>query len=324
VSVALVVAPEETGTRLDRFLAARIPEVSRSRLRKWLDEGRVQIAGVAVRPSLPLQAGWTIQVERPADLPSELRPEAIPLSVLHEDEDLLVVDKPPGLTVHPGSGRETATLAHALLHRYPGVVWPGPPARPGIVHRLDRLTSGLLVVARSEIAYLDLQRQVGAHALDRRYIALVWGAPREPEGEIAAPIGRDPGERTRMMVARRGGREARTFYRTLRAFGEVSLLDLRLETGRTHQIRVHMQHAGFPVFGDPTYGGGRAFLARLAPARRTIWLARLRRLNRQALHAYHLGLRHPRDQRRWVFEAPPPEDLDGLLRDVVSAEQGEG
>ncbi len=313
------VTPEEAGSRLDRFLAARIPDVSRSRLQRWLEEGRIRVSGLAaVKPSLPLKAGWTVRFVRPAPAPAALAPAPVPIHVVHEDEDLLVVNKPAGLTVHPGAGRAgEATLAHGLLHLHPDRHWPGPAERPGIVHRLDRLTSGLLAVACSERSYLDLQRQISRREARRGYVAVVWGVPAAAAGVIDAPMGRDPRDRRRMAVVLKGGRPARTRYRLLRALDHVSLLEVRLDTGRTHQIRVHMAYAGFPVFGDPIYGGGRAFLERIAPGERSLWAARLRRLNRQALHAYHLRLRHPRDGRHWVFEAPLPDDLEALLGDLI-------
>jgi 23S rRNA pseudouridine1911/1915/1917 synthase len=312
-----VVSKEEDGTRLDRFLAVRIPDISRSQLRKWLDEGRVTVDGAPAKPSLPLKPGFRIRLDRPAPIPSTLTPEAITIHVLHEDEEILVLNKPAGLTVHPGAGRRQGTLAHGLLHLYPDRSWPGPPERPGIVHRLDRLTSGLMVVACSGGAYLNLQGQISRRELHRGYIAICWGCPSSATGVIDAPIGRDLRDRKRMAVVRRGGRPARTHYRLLRRIDPLSLLELRLETGRTHQIRVHLAHMGFPVFGDPIYGGGRVFLPRLSSEERTLWSARLRRLNRQALHAYHLSLRHPRDGRQWVFEAPVPEDIESLLLEMI-------
>ncbi len=313
------VPAELEGTRLDRFLALQLADVSRSRVQRWMEEGRVRIEGFQgeVKPSLPLKIGWTVILERPEPVPSVILPMPVPLLVVHEDECLLVINKPAGLPVHPGAGEPRPTLVNGLVQREPGRAWPGPPERPGIVHRLDRDTSGLIVVARTEGARLDLQGQISRHEAGRRYLALVWGTPSPEAGTIDARIGRHPRIRTRMAVVERGGRPARTHYRLLRTFDRLALLDVRLETGRTHQIRVHMEHAGFPVFGDPSYGG-RAFAARLAPSERPPWLARLRRLNRQALHAYHLHFRHPRDGRTWAFEAPPPSELEELLKELMA------
>jgi 23S rRNA pseudouridine1911/1915/1917 synthase len=316
--IRLAVTPEDEGQRLDLFLVGKTADVSRSRLQRWLEEGKVTVDGFAgpVKASLPLKAGWVVTLDQPEAIPSTIVPAPIALHLVHEDDDLLVINKPPGIAVHPGAGKPRPTIVHGLLHLDPDRAWPGPPERPGIVHRLDRDTSGLMVVARSERAWLDLQRQIARHDAVRGYIALVWGTPQKPEGWIDAPIGRDPRSRIRMAVVPKGGRPARTHFRVLREFDRLSLLDLRLETGRTHQIRVHLAHAGFPVFGDPVYGG-KSDAVRLAPADRPLWTERLRRLNRQALHAYHLHFRHPRDGRTWAFEAPPPDDLDVLLNDLA-------
>jgi 23S rRNA pseudouridine1911/1915/1917 synthase len=312
-----IVGQDEEGQRLDHFLVTRIPDISRSRLRRWLDDGLITVEGQSsIKAGLPLRAGWTVHVNPPEPVPSILKPEAIAMRIVHEDDDLIVIDKPAGLTVHPGAGRRDGTLVHGLLHLHPNRIWPGPPERPGIVHRLDRETSGLLVVACNDRAYLDLQGQIARREASRRYIALVWGAPNPAQGVIDAPMGRDPRDRKKMAVVAQGGRAARTNYRVLRGYGPLSLLEVRLESGRTHQIRVHLSHAGFPVFGDPTYGGGRAFLPRIAPAARLLWTDRLRRLNRQALHAYHLSISHPRDHRGWVFEAPVPGEIEVLLREL--------
>ena len=321
---AFLVAPDEEGDRLDRFLARRLDGVSRTRVRRWIDEGRTRIEGETIKPSLPLRAGWEVLLDRPEEPVPTLLPEPVDFRIVHEDEAILVIDKPPGLTVHPGAGRESGTLVHGLLHHDPDRAWPGSPDRPGLVHRLDRDTSGLLVVARTAEAYADLREQIAARRVGRAYATLVWGTPEPPEGTIDGPIGRDPRDRRRMAVVRRGGRPARSRYRLLRRLDPLSLLEVRLETGRTHQIRVHLAHAGVPVFGDPTYGGGARFLLRLAPRDRPLWSGRLRRLNRQALHAYHLSFRHPRDGLRWVFESPMPRELDDLLRELVAGDREVG
>lgn len=317
------VEPDDEGTRLDLFLAGRLTDVSRSRIRHWIKDGHVSIEGASVKPSLPLKTGWKVLLDRPEIPPTTLEAEPVPLHVVHEDQDLIVVCKPAGLAVHPGAGRSSGTLVNGLLHLHPDRDWPGPPERPGIVHRLDRNTTGLLVVACNGASYLELRRQISQHSVRRAYVALVWGTPEPAEGLIDARIGRDPRDRKRMAVLRRGGRPARTRYRLIKAFEHVSLLEVRLETGRTHQIRVHLAHAGFPVFGDPTYGGGKKYLQRVTPSERPTWAARLRRLNRQALHAYHLCLGHPRDQSEWVFEAPVPDDFDSLLGELASDARGE-
>ncbi|MDM7915067.1 MAG: RluA family pseudouridine synthase [Candidatus Eisenbacteria bacterium] len=326
--LSIPVPPEAAGERIDRFLASRLAGVSRSRIQRWLEEGRARIdpsEGAAPEPkaSLLLKEGWTIVLDVPEAMEPVLEPAPVPVHVVHEDDEMMVVSKQPGISVHPGAGRRQPTLVQGLIYREPDHRWPGSPERPGIVHRLDRDTSGLLVIARTDRAYLSLQQQISRREAQRRYVALVWGIPEAKDGSIEAPIGRDPRARTKMAVVPRGGRPARTRYRLLRSFGAAaSLLEIALDTGRTHQIRVHMEHAGFPVFGDPSYGGAGSFLSRLSPAERPAWARRLRRLNRQALHAYHLTVRHPGNDRRWIFESPLPDDLEELLQDLSRESTG--
>jgi 23S rRNA pseudouridine1911/1915/1917 synthase len=315
-----IVVPEEgEGSRLDRFLAGTLPEVSRQRIQSLLRAGRILLDGQRAKPSTRLSPGQRIQL--PSDLgpePTPLRPEPVPLQILYEDEDLLVVHKPAGLVVHPGAGVRHGTLVHGLLHHLPG--WPGVGGkdRPGIVHRLDRGTSGLLVVAKSPRAYASLTRQIRQREVQRRYVALAWGQVRPPAGRIELPIGRDPRHRHRMAAGVPGGREAVTEYECLAAFDTLTLLRLSLRTGRTHQIRVHLAARGHPVFGDATYGGGKAYLRRLAPADRPRHLRWLRSLGRPALHAYHLGFRHPADGQWLVFEAPVPRDMEEILEELAA------
>ena len=314
------VTAQEAGSRLDRYLAAQLPDYSRSQIQTWVRAGRVTVDGRQVRVSHPLEAGETIEVTIPAPEPATLEPADIELDCLYEDEDLLVVNKPAGLQVHPGSGKPRPTLAHGLLHRYPGWRPPGAPKRPGIVHRLDRDTSGLLVVARTAGAFQRLGEQIRAREARRRYLALVWGSPKDASGTVDRPLGRHSRERTRMAVVR-GGRPAVTHWRVLARLEALTLLEVTLETGRTHQIRVHMAHVGHPIFGDPTYGNDRSWIDRLHPHDRSKVLPLLRHLNRQALHAYHLGFRHPSGSAGLRFEAPPPPDLERVLRRLY--EQGD-
>ncbi len=316
--------PEDAaGARLDRFLAARLPDHSRTRIQEWIRDGLVRVGGAAARASRVLESGETVEFDPPQATPSTLQAEAFPLSVLFEDEDIAVISKPAGLQTHPGAGREPrVTLAHALLARYPGWLPPGAPDRPGIVHRLDRDTSGLLVIARSSRAHRELSRQIQAREVTRRYVALVWGRPDGEEGRIELPLGRDPKDRRRIAV-RPDGRPAATRWRVLRVFRDLTLLEIGLESGRTHQIRVHTAALGHPVFGDPVYGGARVWLDRVSPSRR-VQLARWwRGLNRQALHAYHLAFRHPRDGSRLRFEAPVSPDIDQVLLDLCHEEASE-
>jgi 23S rRNA pseudouridine1911/1915/1917 synthase len=289
----------QAGQRVDVFLSEHLPGLSRSRIKSLIESGEVTLGGAAVKPAARLRAGDEVLVELPEPGPQELAAEAIPLDVVFEDEDLLVINKPPGLTVHPGAGRTGGTLANALLARLPSMRGVGPAQRPGIVHRLDRETSGLLVVAKHAAALAALQRAVAARAVARRYLALVSGDLAADEGTIEAPIGRHPRHRTKMAVVP-GGRAAVTHYRVVERVGGATLVEARLVTGRTHQIRVHFAHLGHPVLGDRVYGGRRT-----PPGGRTVV--------RQLLHAYRLAFRHPATGAPLEFESPLPEDFAGVL-----------
>ncbi|MGH2405662.1 MAG: RluA family pseudouridine synthase [bacterium] len=306
-----VVEAPDVGRRLDAFLAARLPEISRTRLQGLIASRYVTLrsgsgrpasaaaGGRRLRPSDRLRAGDHVDVEIPP-VPSaaaELRPERIPLAVIYEDDDLLVVDKPAGMTVHPGAGRSSGTLVHALLARYPDLPRIGGADRPGIVHRLDKDTSGLLVVAKTEAAWRSLQTQIQSRRARRGYLALVHGRLARPSGVIDAAIGRDRRHRTRMAVVA-SGRRAVTNYRVAERFDAATLLLVDLDTGRTHQIRVHCAHIGHPVVGDPVYGR--------KPNR---WGMR-----RQALHAHALAFVHPVSGAALAFSAPLPDDIGEALR----------
>ena len=307
------ILPEQAGIRLDRFLTEQFSDRSRSQIQKWIREERVQVDG-APRPARHLvEAGEVVSVQVPEPEAIPLAPADIPIPIVHEDDSIVVVDKPAGLQVHPGAGPARPTLVHALLHRYPGWVAPGPPERPGIVHRLDRDTSGLLVVARTHHAYQHLARQIRQRGVKRRYLALVWGSPEGESGSIDVPLQRDPRDRRRIAVIA-GGREARTHWKVIHRFEHLALLEIVLETGRTHQIRVHCEHLGHPVVGDPTYGNDQRWMERVPSVERPLVRAIVSRLKRQALHAYHLALRHPMDDAWCRFESPLPPDMDGVLR----------
>jgi 23S rRNA pseudouridine1911/1915/1917 synthase len=251
----VTVAPEAAGGRLDRLLAAALPELSRSRLKALIEEGRVSAAGQAVTtPSAKVKAGQTFAIIVPETRPVALAAQAIPLEILYEDRELIVLNKPAGLVVHPAAGNPDMTLVNALMaHCGPELSGIGGEARPGIVHRLDKDTSGLMVAAKSAAAHQGLSELFAARNIDRAYWALVWGLPSPSEGTIAGNIGRSPRNRKKMAVLRHGGRPAETAYRLLRSFqnGRVSLVECRLKTGRTHQIRVHLAEIGHPVLGDP-------------------------------------------------------------------------
>ncbi|SMB29147.1 23S rRNA pseudouridine synthase [Sterolibacterium denitrificans] len=307
VGTRVQVSPEHAGLRLDQALARLLPQHSRSRLQGWLREGHVRIDGRVVTDAKhKVWGGECIELEDglgadPRGLPAVA--ESIPLRIVHEDEEILVVDKPAGLVVHPGSGNWQGTLLNALLHHAPALA---AIPRAGIVHRLDKETSGLLVVAKTLEAQTDLVRQLQARSVRRHYLALVHGvvAAERTGGTVDAPIGRHPTQRTRMAVVplERHGKEARTHYLVRERFAAATLLECRLETGRTHQIRVHMMELGHPLVGDPVYLRGKRSGQPLFSA-----------FPRQALHAWRLALRHPRTQLEMSWEAPLPEDFAALL-----------
>jgi 23S rRNA pseudouridine1911/1915/1917 synthase len=294
----LRVPPELAGLRLDQALARLMPEHSRSRIRTWIDAGRVSVDGSALSAKQKLCGGEQVRVA-PLDDPraAPLAAQALPLAIVHEDEAIIVVDKPAGLVVHPGSGHWDGTLANALLHHCPALA---AVARVGIVHRLDKDTSGLLVVAKTPVAQTDLVRQLQARTVHREYLALVHGAVARG-GSIDAPIARHPVRRTAMAVVA-SGKPAVTHYEVRERFASCTLLACRLETGRTHQIRVHFSSLGHPLVGDPAYGRRRGIA-----------------FHRQALHAWRLGLVHPVTQRPTRWQSELPEDFAALLASLRSS-----
>jgi len=307
--MTFLVGESEAGARLDQALAA-LADLSRSQARRWIDEGRVRLNEAQVAASHRVSMGDVVSAEAPELRPSPLTPEAIPLVVLYEDEDLIVIDKPAGLVVHPAPGHPGGTLVNALLHHCGELAGVGGVLRPGIVHRLDRGTSGVLLAAKRDAAHQSLARQFHDHTVERVYRALVRGVPREDEGRVELPIGRHLRDRKRMSVAARRSREARTAWRVTRRFpkSERSWLEVRPETGRTHQIRVHLAAAGLPIVGDPVYGRrGRT------PAEAG--------LTRPALHAEVLGFDHPRSGQRLRFSAPSPDDIASLL-EILERREG--
>jgi len=303
------VTSAEAGVRLDRFLEGRLGGLSRSQVKRLADRGLVRIEGAPVKAGHPLRAGDLVEVELPPPPSLELLGEDLPFQVVYEDDALLVVDKPAGLAVHPGAGRPGGTLVNALLGRGIRLSPLGAPQRPGIVHRLDRGTSGLLVVAKRMDAHLALARALAAHEIARGYWALVWGRLPAPQGRITGALARSRADRRRMRVVGVGGKEAATRYSVLWSAPGWSALALSLETGRTHQIRAHFKHLEHPVFGDPDYGGRISRLAGLASADRESAREALSGLSRQALHAARLVLRHPETGQRLVFTSDLPEDI---------------
>ena len=300
----LIVSAGEADSRLDVFLARHLPDLSRSRLQKLVRSGHVRVAGVRAKSSLALHAGAAIDLDIPAPEPATPEPESLPLAVIYDDEDIAVVNKPAGMVVHPGAGHRKGTLVNALLHHLKGLSGIGGAERPGIVHRLDRGTSGLMVIAKHDAAHRDLSRQFHDRAVVKEYVALVWGAPRAGE-TIDRPIGRDPRERKKMSSRSPRGRRAVTTIVEVERLGEVSLVRVRIGTGRTHQIRVHLSEAGHPVAGDALYGGTTRRVTRKTAA--------VSALERPFLHAAHLAFAHPADGRRLVFDAPLPDDLAQVL-----------
>ena len=269
----------------------------------------MRVNGNLARASLRVQDGDAIEVEVPAPEPTRLEPEALPLDIVHEDAWLIVIDKPAGMVVHPGAGVRRGTLVHALLHHAPEIAGVGGEGRPGIVHRLDRDTTGLMVVAKHERAYRALVAAIQERAVTRVYEALVWGSPRLAEGVIDTPFGRHPRVRQKMAVLEASPRRARTKWRVIERLAIASRLEARLDTGRTHQIRVHFEHLGHPVVGDPVYGGRSKKQLSLSLPQRSLAHALLERLPRQALHASELGFSHPVTGEDLRFTRPVPEDF---------------
>ncbi len=303
----------QAGLRLDKWLAEALPHLSRSRIKALIEDGRVSSDGQTMAdPSAKVKPGQCFAVAIPPPEPATPEPQDIPLDIVYEDADLVVIEKPAGLVVHPAAGNPDNTLVNALLsHCTDSLSGIGGVSRPGIVHRLDKDTSGLLVVAKNDQAHQHLAKQFEDHSIDRAYHAVVWGVPQPRSGVIEGNIGRSPNDRKKMAVVNKGGKRALTRYRVLRTFGDVaSLVECRLETGRTHQIRVHMTSIGHPLVGDPVYGRPRSGRIKgvSAEAREA-----LSEFPRQALHAVLLGFSHPRTGERLKFESDIPNDLGILL-----------
>ena len=294
--VRLVVAGDSARVRLDRFLANKLPALSRSRIQQLIRDGFVRLNGKTARPRDIVRLDDLVDLKEPPPKAMETRPEAIPLDILFEDRDLIVINKSPGMVVHPGAGNPEHTLVNALLHHCPALSGIGGVERPGIVHRLDKDTSGCIVVAKNDETHRALSAQFAARTVEKTYLALVAGKLRRNAGTIEARIGRHRVHRQRMSVTLRDGREAKTEYRAIRSSPEMSLVECRLHSGRTHQIRVHLHHIGHPVLGDKIY----------APKQ-------TRNFPRQMLHSWKLGFQHPRSAEWQGFEAPLPDDFSNIL-----------
>ena len=321
--IELIAGPEDAGQRIDRWLAGRIGEVSRARLQALIRGGHVSGGGTIREARAPVKPGVTYTVSLPPAMEANVEGESLPLKIVYEDDSLIVVDKPAGLVVHPAAGHAAGTLVNALVaHCGESLSGIGGVKRPGIVHRLDKDTSGLLVVAKTDAAHHSLAAQFKSHGLDgrlhRSYLAFVWGKLPRPKGTIDARLWRSRANRMKIAVARGElGRSATTHYDVLETFpgerpaGDVSLLRLVLETGRTHQIRVHLAHIGHPVLGDPVYGSGfKTRLAALGLAAKDAAAA----LGRQALHAERLAFEHPITGEKMSFNSPLPADLERLAQ----------
>src|SRR3984885_2133807 len=317
--MSILVPSDQAGQRLDRVLASLLPDLSRSRLETLIDQGAVTRGGATIKDANHrVKGGETYDIAVPEAVPARPRGQDIPLTVVYEDKDLIVVDKPAGLVVHPAAGNPDGTLVNALIaHCGESLMGIGGELRPGIVHRLDKDTSGLLVAVKTERAMASLAKQFANHTIERAYHAVVWGSPRLGDGVIEGQIGRNPFDRKRMAVLRGGGKLARTRYRVIERFGPdarpfASLVECRLETGRPHQIRVHLTHLGHPLIGDPSYGRARQAPRPKTPAE-AVAFAAAANFSRQALHAYVLGFQHPTLHKTMRFESPWPSDFALLV-----------
>jgi 23S rRNA pseudouridine1911/1915/1917 synthase len=306
--IELVVSGEQAGERLDRFLAAQLAELSRSRIQALVEEGFVQVDGAAMKPSYRVESGDSVTVEIPAAPEAGVDAEPVALDVLYEDQDLTVINKPAGMIIHPGAGADTGTMVAALLHRFggmSGLSTVGGPLRPGIVHRLDKGTSGAVIIARTDAAHKKLVEEFRDRSVEKTYIALLHGKIKGEKGTIDLPIARDLHRRSRMTARRREGRDARTDWRVRLRLGGFTLVEADLHTGRTHQIRVHFSALGCPVVGDTVYG---------APRQERVGTELLPDLERNFLHAARLAFLHPRTGKEIVVRAPLAGELTSYLK----------
>jgi 23S rRNA pseudouridine1911/1915/1917 synthase len=308
----LIVSPDHDGLRLDKFLSNEVPNQSRSQLQRLIEEGRVSLPRVKhIKANTPVREGDSISIDIPPPAPTELVAEDLPLRVIYDDADVVVIDKPAGMVVHPGAGHGQGTLVNALLHHIKDLSGIGGELRPGIVHRLDKGTSGVMVVAKNDHAHQELARQFHDREVEKEYVALVWGLVHQRK-RIDLPIGRDPVNREKISTRARRARSAVTRVTWARHIPGVSILRVAIATGRTHQIRVHLSAIGHPIVGDGVYGGVRTRI----PHR----LRGVLRLDRPFLHAERLVFTHPTTGERMTFMAPLPEDLETVLREIVPEE----
>ena len=305
----IIVAEERQGERLDAYIASLFAEITRSAVQRLIEQGNILVDGKEVKSSYKISAGEEISLNVPPPEPSAALPEKMPLNILYEDSDLIVINKPPGLTVHPGAGISSGTLVNALLGHCTDLSGIGGEIRPGIVHRIDKDTSGILVAAKNDMAHQGLANQFSKHTVKRIYHALVFGSPKTETGRIENEIGRHPTDRKKMSGKAKHGRHAVTHWKVLARYNGVTLLRLRLETGRTHQIRVHLSEAGHPLLADSVYGGD----ARLGNLKDTKLKSLIKELGRQALHAKTLGFIHPASGEYIEFDSELPEDMRQII-----------
>ncbi|WP_309122910.1 RluA family pseudouridine synthase [Paenibacillus sp.] len=295
------IGSDEAGQRIDKLLSDALEDVSRSQLQDWIRDGHVLVNGAAVKPNYKVAASDEVVVRPPDPAPTELVPENIPLDVVYEDRDVIVVNKPRGMVVHPAVGHPSGTLVNALMYHCKDLSGINGEIRPGIVHRIDKDTSGLLMAAKNDVAHTSLAAQLKEHSVTRRYVAVVHGVLEHDQGTVDAPIGRDPQDRKLFTVTDKGARHAVTHFVVTERFPEFTVLELLLETGRTHQIRVHMKFIGHPLVGDPVYGRSKG---------------RTMEVPGQALHAAVLGFTHPRTGERLTFEAPLPSEMQSFIEQL--------
>jgi len=311
-SLTFEAGPDHEGLRLDKYLAGELPNHSRAQVQRLIDDGRVSMTRVAApKANTAVRPGDRVTVEVPPPAPTALEPEDLPLDILHDDADIVVVNKPAGLVVHPGAGHQTGTLVHALLHHVDDLSGIGGETRPGIVHRLDKGTSGVMVVAKHDAAHQELARQFHDREVEKEYVALVWGVVHNRK-RIDLPIGRDPVHREKISTRARRARSAVTRVTWARELPGLTLIRVAIATGRTHQIRVHLSAIGHPIVGDALYGGVHKRVANDIRA--------VLRLTRPFLHAERLAFTHPRTGERMAFEAPLPPDLLSVLEDITPPE----
>jgi 23S rRNA pseudouridine1911/1915/1917 synthase len=306
--VSFLVNSNDTAKRLDVFLSEKNPAFSRSQVKRLIEGGNVQVGGRKAKAGLRLREKDTVTLTLPEPKKAEVEAQSIPLKIIYEDPHLIVIDKPAGMVVHPGAGNYSGTLVNALLYHCTDLAGVGGVLRPGIVHRLDKDTSGVLVAAKDDLSHRHLSGQFKKHTTLRRYLGIVFGQLSE-EGRVEASVGRHPAHRKKMSTRPRKGREARTHWKVLERFRHFNLVEFRLETGRTHQIRVHLSSLGHPLLSDPLYGGRRRLASVEPPALRQ----GLQKLHRQALHAASLGFVHPAMGKMMEFSSPLPEDMEEAL-----------